>query len=87
MKIQLWDEVFPLGNQGVLLFTDHLDEALLPGFSMEDARGRVHRVSRAEAQEDWFALLVENGDAAYFERLFRDVRVDALKMEVLSACL
>ena len=86
MKIRLWDEIFPLGDKGLLLFTDHLEETLLTGFSMKDARGKVHRVSKVEVQEDWFALLVDSGEAAYFERLFRDVRVDALTMEVCAEC-
>ena len=84
MKIRLWEDIFPVGDKGVLLFTDDAAETLFLGFSMQDARGKIHRVSRVEPQEDWFALFVEKGDRAYFERLFRDVRVDARTMEVLA---
>ena len=82
MLIRLWDEVLPLGGRGVLLLTDHME--LLPGALLRDARGNVHTVSRAEPQDDWLTLFIENGDPAYFQRLFRDVRIDATAFTLLT---
>ena len=83
MTIRLLDEVLPLGNHGFLLMTSNLHTLPETRFQMKDARGNTHTVSRVEAQEEWLTLLIENGDASYFERLFRDIRIDATSFEVL----
>ena len=83
MVIRLLDEVLSLGNKGILLLAS--DTQLFPeaAFRLKDARGNEHIISRVEAQEEWLTLFVEKGEAAYFERLFRDVRIDATSFEVL----
>ena len=41
------------------------------------ARGHEHAVSAVSVQDGLCTLHLPQGEAAYFERLFRDVRVDA----------
>ena len=50
---------------------------LTPGVVLVDARGNAHTVASVSLQHDVFTLHIPAGDAAYFERLFRDVRIDA----------
>ena len=80
--IRLLDEVLPIGERGVLLFTEHGNENLTAGCCLRDARGKTHRVTRVEPQEDLFTLLIEGGSLDYFQRLFRDVRVDATAFDI-----
>ncbi len=75
--IRVMDEAMDIGGRSVALF---LDEGIAPppeGSRLRDARGNVHTVVRVQEQDGIWVLLVEGGDLAYFERLFRDVRVDA----------
>ena len=51
--------------------------ALRCGMRLIDARGRGHVVSAVTMQDGLCMLHLPQGEAAYFERLFRDVRVDA----------
>ena len=84
MMIRLLDEVLTLGDRGIALLTSGAQPLPQAAFRLRDARGNEHTVSRVESQEEWFSLFVEKGDAAYFERLFRDVQVDATAFEVVE---
>lgn len=83
--IRVMDEAMDIGGRGVALL---LEEGAAPptvGSRLRDARGMVHTVLRVQEQEGIWMVLVEGGDLAYFERLFRDVRVDALSFEMEEA--
>ncbi len=80
--IRLLDEVLSIGEKGALLFAEREYPGLLAGCRIRDARGQLHAVARVEPQEELFTLLIEGTDSAYFERLFRDVRVDATAFEL-----
>ena len=84
MILRLLDEVLTLGDKGVLLLTEDGEIPLAAGLRLKDARGNVHTVAKVDRHEDWLTLLIENGDAAYFERLFRDVRIDATAFEIVT---
>ena len=67
-------------NQGCYSLRAHSAEdagALRCGMRLIDARGRGHVVSAVTMQDGLCMLHLPQGEAAYFERLFRDVRVDA----------
>jgi hypothetical protein len=46
--------------------------------------GRVHVVERATEQEGVTCLFMRNADEAYFERLFRNMFVDATLFTLLE---
>ena len=50
---------------------------MFSGVRLLDARGHEHAVSAVSVQDGLCTLHLPQGEAAYFERLFRDVRVDA----------
>ena len=83
MMIRLLDEAVSIGDKGALLFTMEEEPLLRRGARLKDARGNVHTVSRVEAQEDLLTLLIEAAESSYFERLFRDIRIDATAFELL----
>ncbi len=80
--IRVLEEVLALGDKGILLFTDSEDVRLQPGITLVDARGNRHPIAKIDHQEELTTLLIAGGDPAYFERLFRDVRVDATAFEI-----
>lgn len=76
--IRVMDEAMDIAGRGVALL---LEEGVAPppaGSRLRDARGMVHTVVSIQEQEGIWVMLVQGGSLAYFERLFRDVRVDAL---------
>ena len=80
MEFHVLDECMALGGRGVALIS--MDEAcarLHAGAEITDARGKTHTVAEIGAQEGAFTLYLPGGEAAYFERLLRDVRVDATR--------
>ena len=80
--IRVMDEAMDIGGRGVALL---LEAGITPppaGSRLTDVRGNVHTVLSVQEQDGVWIILVEGGDLAYFERLFRDVRVDALAFEV-----
>lgn len=78
MQLRLMDEVMDLGPRGVALLCAAEDAGgLRCGMRLIDARGRGHVVSAVTMQDGLCMLHLPQGEAAYFERLFRDVRVDA----------
>lgn len=83
MLLRLLDEVMDLGARGVALLCAAQDAATLrPGMYIVDARGRAHKVSAVSLQDGICTLHVPAGEAAYFERLFRDVRVEGTLVSV-----
>ena len=79
MKLRLLDEVMDLGPRGAALFclAEEGAAALAPGARLTDVRGNVHTVEAVTRQDGLATLYLPAGDAAYFGRLFRDVRIDA----------
>ncbi|MCI5957376.1 MAG: hypothetical protein MRZ54_10365 [Clostridiales bacterium] len=78
MTLRLLDEVMDLGSRGAALFCLAEDgAALAPGARLTDARGNKHTVDAVTRQDGLVTLYLSSGDAAYFGRLFRDVRIDA----------
>lgn len=83
MELHVMDEVFTPGAAGVvLLCMDEQNAAhLRPGMALEDALGNRHIVSAAAyQQEGLYTIHIAGGKPEYFERLFRNVKVDALTM-------
>ncbi|NLO85583.1 MAG: hypothetical protein GX096_09175 [Clostridiales bacterium] len=80
MNLRLLDEVVSLDGRGILLLTMDEENAptLLGGCILTDAKGSEHTVSAVVPHDDQlFTLYLPSGEASYFERLFRDVMVDA----------
>ena len=78
MQIRMLDEVVDLGPFGVMLMAYEEDAAgLKEGVLLQDARGGLHRVEQVEKQDDLLMLHIPEGTAEYFERLFRNITVDA----------
>ncbi len=83
MELRLLDEVMALPGLGVMLMSmdenraEGLVEAAEDGAELIDAQGRSHQVERVEEQEGLYLLYLPDGEAAYWERLFRKVTVDA----------
>lgn len=82
MELRLLDEVMPLPVGVVLMSMDETRAEGLPvaaaaGATLTDALGNTHRVDSVDEQEGLYLLLLPDGDAAYWERLFRKVTVDA----------
>lgn len=82
MELRLLDEVMDLGSRGVALLCLEGAEPLAAGAVLCDERGNRHVVSAVSFQDGVYALHIQKGDAAYFERLFRDVRIDATRFTV-----
>ena len=77
--MRLLDEVIDLGALGAVLFC--AEGQPQGGMKLRDARGNVHTVFSVTKEDDLYTLHIADGDAAYFERLFRDVRIDATHFE------
>ncbi|NLV57801.1 MAG: hypothetical protein GXY67_03440 [Clostridiales bacterium] len=75
--IRVMDEAMDIGGRGVALILEADANPPPEGSRIQDARGNVHTVLQVWEQDGVQVMLVEGGDLAYFERLFRDVRVDA----------
>ena len=85
MQLRLMDEVMDLGPRGVALLCAAEDAgALRAGGRIVDARGHEHAVSAVTLQDGLCTLHLPQGEAAYFERLFRDVRVDATLFTIVE---
>ena len=83
MELRLLDEVMALSGLGIMLMS--MDETRAEGLVntaqhgavLTDALGNRHRVAKVEEQDGLYLLHLPEGDAAYWERLFRKVTVDA----------
>ena len=81
--LRLVDEVMDLGERGVALLWMEADGETIPydGMKLRDARGNEHTVAAVTSEQGVYTLLIPEGDAAYFGRLFRDVRIAADEFE------
>lgn len=92
MTLRLLDSVAALDQRGVLLFS--MDEENAPLVSanvrLTDALHQTHIVTAASEQDGLYTFHLAHGDAAYFERLFRNIRVDAtlftFEPEIVPPC-
>ena len=88
MELRLLDEVMPLPGLGIMLMSmdETRGEELLPmahtGAVLTDALGNRHSVASMEEQDGLYLLHLPEGDAAYWERLFRKVTVDATLVSI-----
>lgn len=88
MELRVLDELFaPEGRGVVLIAMDDEGAALLkPGMTLVDALGGRHVLKTVTRQEDGlYTLHLPQADPAYFERLFRNVRVDATLLSAEGA--
>lgn len=85
MQVRLLDDVMDLGDRGaaLLCMTEDAPE-LRAGMRLADARGREHAIAGVTVQDGVCTLHLPHGEAAYFERLFRDVRIDATLFTVVE---
>ena len=81
--LRLLDEVMDLGERGVSLFWMEMEGEKAPyaGMKLKDAKGNVHEVNCVSREENVYTLLIKDGDAAYFGRLFRNIFIDACLFE------
>ena len=81
--LRLLDEVMDLGERGAALLWMEAEGETVPyaGMKLRDARGNVHEVAAVTGDQGVFTLLLPKGDAAYFGRLFRDIRIEACVFE------
>lgn len=80
MELRFLDEVVSLEGKGILLLTmdEEIAPSILGGCTLTDARGNTHMVTEVTPHDDQlFTLYLPSGEASYFERLFRDVMIDA----------
>ncbi len=73
------DEVIDVSPIGVCLLC--VEGEPREGMRIRDARGNIHAVASVNAEDGLFVLHLPEGSAGYFERLFRDVRIDAARFE------
>lgn len=81
--LRLVDEVMDLGERGVaLLWMEAAGESVpYSGMKLRDTRGNVHTVSDVSGEQGVYTLLIPEGDADYFGRLFRNIFLDACVFE------
>ncbi len=78
MDFRVMDEPAVFEGRGLaLLVNEECGCQFANGCRIRDIFGREHEVERVTRQEDLTCLFIRNGDAVYFERLFRNVLVDA----------
>ena len=81
--LRLLDDVMDLGQRGAALVWLEAEGETPPfaGMKIRDALGNVHLVASVTREEHVYTLFLPGSDAAYFERLFRNIFVDARKFE------
>ena len=77
--MRIMDEVIDLGPLGVMLLC--VEGEAREGMRLRDARGNTHAGGSVSENEGLYTLHLPDGDADYFGRLLRDVRVDATLLE------
>ena len=83
MQLRLLDEVMELGDRGIALLWLEAEGEARPhdGMKLRDARGNEHVVASVSEHDELTTLYLPEGNADYFGRLFRDIRVDATLFE------
>ncbi|HNX61838.1 MAG TPA: hypothetical protein PKN45_04275 [Candidatus Limiplasma sp.] len=85
MDFRVMDETVVFEGHGLtLLVNDDCGCVFSDGCRIRDINGAVHLVEHVTRQEDLTCLFIRNGDAAYFDRLFRNIRVDATLFVLLE---
>ncbi len=85
MEFHVLDETVTIDGFGVMLFAMAEDApALHDGCILRDCRGTLHTVTDVGTQETLVTLFIAGGDANYFDRLFRDIRIDATLFTLLE---
>lgn len=85
MEFRMLDEVVEIEGKGLMLFAAAEDcAALYDGCTIRDSQGSLHVVDQIERDEALVTLYVSGGSANYFERLFRNVRIDATLFALVS---
>ena len=79
MELRVLDEVVAIEGKGLMLFamTEDLQTVPKSGCRLRDSRGNVYTVETVGAQETLTTFFIRDGSVNYFERLFRDIRIDA----------
>ncbi len=78
MEFRVLDECVEIEGAGVILFASEEDSLKLgQGCVIRDIRGNAHTVDSVSIHEGLGSLYLRSGNAAYFQRLFRDIFVDA----------
>ena len=77
--MRILDEVIDMGAHGVALIC--VEGEARGGMRVRDALGNVHEVASVHEQDGLRVLHIPQGNVAYFERLMRNVRVDATLLE------
>jgi hypothetical protein len=85
MDFHVMDEAAVFQGRGLTLLVSEGDGCVFTdGCRIRDIRGAVHVVERVTMQEDLTCLFLRDADAEYFERMFRDVFVDATRFTLLE---
>lgn len=85
MEFRMLDEVVEIEGKGLMLFAMAEDvTGLYDGCRIRDSRGNAHTVEKVGMQEMLITLYIAGGNVNYFERLFRDIRIDATLFKLLS---
>ncbi len=81
--LRLVDDVMDLGERGIALLWMEAEGETIPhaGMKLRDAKGNVHAVTDVACDEGVYTLLIPEGNADYFGRLFRNVFLDACVFE------
>jgi hypothetical protein len=78
MDFRVMDEPAVFEGRGLaLLVNEDYGCTFVDGCRIRDIFGKEHEVERVICQEDLTCLFIRSGNAAYFERLFRNILVDA----------
>lgn len=79
MEFRVLDEVVEIEGIGITLFVAEADDVpLCDGCVIRDVRGNVHAIDSISEQEGLTCLFIRGEqEANYFQRLFRNVCVDA----------
>lgn len=84
MEFWVMDEAVAFPGRGLALVVNEGDsDAFTDGCRIRDVLGGIHTVERVSCQEALVLLYIKEGDADYFGRLFRNVRVDATLFTLL----
>lgn len=86
MELRVLDEVVAIEGQGLMLFamTEDLQTVPTDGCRLRDSRGNVHTAETVGRQETLTTFFIRDGSVNYFERLFRDIRIDVTLFTVLE---
>ena len=84
MDFRVFDEPIVFEGRGLTLLVNEGDaDAFADGCQIRDIKGNTHVVAQVTEQEGITCLYLRDGDAAYFERLFRNVLLDATLFTLL----